>query len=199
MRLPSSFGGGTTERVGYLEAPVSSVAQWLWRGLGEGWEPSARVGMLDVEVLGLLSSGREVSRYACVPVGGWTAILTDGPLGTDVGVLPSLAARQLGCVAARAVCVDDSALFPARVLEVYGPTGLPPLALVRSIVAANDGGRWVFETSGDPLPFEDLASYEHRRKTSRLTCDMVIDYLRALGVPVDQEPDWAAALFVERA
>ena len=51
------------------------------------------------------------------------------PLGTDVGVLPSYAARELKYRGIRAVRVDDDEPgYPARVLEVYGPRGEPPLA-----------------------------------------------------------------------
>ncbi|HST85720.1 MAG TPA: hypothetical protein VLL08_28535 [Kineosporiaceae bacterium] len=48
-----------------------------------------------------------MSRYVCVPVDSWSVLLTNGPFGTDVGVLPSYAARELGCRAVRAVRVDD--------------------------------------------------------------------------------------------
>jgi hypothetical protein len=94
--------------------------------------------------------------------------MNNGPLGTDVGVLPTYAARELKCRAIRAVRVDDDGpCYPARILEVYGPGGKPPLAVERTIAAANDGGRWVFETSGTPFAFEDEAAYTRTRKSSR--------------------------------
>ena len=34
----------------------------------------------------------------------------------------------------------------------------------RSIAAANDGGRWVFEVFGKPYPFEDQEQYRQRLK-----------------------------------
>ena len=73
-----------------------------------------------------------------------------------------------------------------------------PLAHERSIAAANDGGRWVFEASGTPFSFEDESAYGARRKSERLTSGMVMDYLAGLGVPVDVEPDWSTALVIER-
>jgi hypothetical protein len=72
------------------------------------------------------------------------------------------------------------------------------LLLRRMITAANDGGRWVFETSGDPLPFERLEEYRHRRISRRFTCDLLYDYLRQLGVPLDNEPVWEGARLIER-
>ncbi|WP_203900754.1 hypothetical protein [Virgisporangium aliadipatigenens] len=75
----------------------------------------------------------------------------------------------------RVMDVEDTATYPARLLEVYGPDGAPPLAIERSICAANDGGRWVFETSGPAYPFEDRSAYARR------------------------VADWARAVLVERA
>jgi hypothetical protein len=86
--------------------------------------------------------------------------------GTDVGMLPSQAARELGGRGIRAVRVDDDEPgFPARILEVYGPDGDGPLKSIRSIVAAHDGGEWIFETAGEPLKFERLDEYTRRRRS----------------------------------
>ena len=109
------------------------------------------------------------------------------------------AARDLECRGIRAVCVEDGeSEFPARILEVYGPSGDDPLFLERSVAAANDGGRWVFETSGAPYPFEDLEAYGKRNKSSRLTGAMLREYLIALGVPIEEEPDWRSAHLIEK-
>lgn len=198
MTLPSAAGGATTEQVGYFEIGAAVLADWIVSGFDAGWQSRLVDAASMDEVVALLRPSPEISRYVCVPVGRWTALLSNGPLGTDVGVLPSYAARELRCRAMRVVNVDDKATYPARVLEVYGPEGALPLSLERSIVAANDGGSWVFETWGEAYPFEDEFAYARRVKARRFTTDMVYDYLRALGVPVDEEPDWRNALTVER-
>jgi hypothetical protein len=114
-------------------------------------------------------------------------------------MLPSQAARELGGRGVRAVCVeDDDPGYPARILEVYGPDGDGPLKSIRSIVAANDGGEWVFETAGDPLSFEKPDEYTRHRKTDRFTSALLFEYLRELGTPIGVEPDWHGALIVER-
>lgn len=59
------------------------------------------------------------------------------------------------------------------------------------IVAMDDGGRWSFETSGDPLPFERLDAYERPRKRDRFPPELLHEYLLALGAP-------AGAVVVER-
>jgi hypothetical protein len=140
-----------------------------------------------------------LSRYASIALDGWAMLLSNGPLGTDVGVLPSYAARELKCRGIRAVRVDDDEPgYAARILEVYGPGGETPLARERSIVAANEGGRWVFESSGTPFAFEDGAAYRRRSKSSRLTGEMLHDYLLALGVPVDSHPAWRTSLLIQK-
>jgi hypothetical protein len=113
-------------------------------------------------------------------------------------MIPSLAARELGCRAVRAVCVaDDEDEFPARIMEVFGPDGTGPLLARRSIAAANDGGEWVFETTGTPLPFERADQYTRRRKSERFTPELLYEYLRRLEVPIDVEPNWSRAQLIE--
>lgn len=199
MTLPSRAGGALTQEVGLFETDHDTAAAWLKDGLGNAWKarPSAWDSLAQAAVD--LSPSAPLSRYAAIPCGSWTLILNNGPRGTDVGLLPSQAARELGCRALRAVCVeDDESDFPARILELYGPDGTAPLRSVRAIVAANDGGEWVFETTGDPLPFERSDHYSRRRKTDRFTSELLYEYLRHLEVPIDAEPDWADARVVER-
>ncbi|MGJ8721385.1 MAG: hypothetical protein ACSHW9_06010 [Salinibacterium amurskyense] len=199
MTFPSSVGGATTEQVGYFEIGSSALAEWISRGFENPWKVQRGLIGSFADAAAALEVSSVLTRYLCVPIGNWTLLLSNGPLGTDVGVLPSYAARELRCRALRAVAVDNSGTYPARILEVFGPTGNPPLALERSIVAANDGGRWVFETSGVPYSFEDESAYKLRAKASKFTVDMVYEYLGNLGIPIDTDPNWASALLVERA
>lgn len=196
MILPSPAGGDTTTQVGYFEVKAPEFAHWLVQGFDAGWcAHPAHVNTLD-EVLIVLRPHVPMNRYLCVPVGDWTALLSNGPLGTDVGVLPRYAARELKCRAIRAVDVDDTAVYPARMLEVHTPNGDD--VQERSILAMNDGGPWRFGTSGTPFPFEDQDAYTKPRKAHRFTSEMVRGYLRALGVPIDTGPDWTNAILVEQ-
>ncbi len=202
MTLPSPVGGPTTREVGWFQAGAAELAEWLV-GIGNvWWSPmvwSARpagIGSLK-DALGLLTPPGRLTRHLWLPVAGWTALLTNGPGGTDVGLLPMRAAQTRGWRAIRAVDVEDGEIWPARMLQVWGPDGAPPLCNVRAIIAMNDGGRWTFETVGTPYPFEDQTAYTRRRKASRFTSEMLYDYLRALGVPIDADPDWSGAILVE--
>lgn len=198
--LPSGAGGDLTREVGYVKADVATVASWLCAGLREGWSVrSAGWSLLD-DAIRELRPSTLLSRYAAIPVGNWTLILNNGPRGTDVGLLPSQAARELGCCAVRAVCVeDDDQGFPARILEVFGPDGAGPLRRVRSIAAAKDGRKWVFETSGEPFEFERTEQYTRRRKSDRFPSALLYEYLRQLDVPIDREPRWTEACMIDRS
>jgi hypothetical protein len=124
--------------------------------------------------------------------------LSNSPLGTDVGLLPSRAAEDLDCAALRAVCIrDGEGPYPASVLELYGPDGEPPMFLVRSISALDDGGRWTFELAGVQQTFERPDLYTRRRTAERFPPEVLLDYLRSLSVPVGDEPEWREAILVE--
>jgi hypothetical protein len=61
------------------------------------------------------------------------------------------------------------------------------LNYVRSIAAANDGGKWTFVAAGSPLPLEDESSYRVRTIRDRFTHEMLTGYLAALGVRAFEE------------
>lgn len=142
MTLPSDVGGRTTQTVGFFACDAPTLATWIREGMDLSWRVRRPRWKGMTNAVKDLAPGGPVTRYACVPIAGWTLVLTNGPDGTDVGVLPSQAARELGVRAMRAVLVEDDQACPARILEVFGPDGEPPLAHERSVVAADDGGRW---------------------------------------------------------
>lgn len=198
--LPSSIAGPTTETVGLFQCGAGRLARWISAGLDERW--TVRSASWDsIEALGaFLEPGEPSARYVLVPWGGWAAVLTDGPLGSDVGMLPSLAAREIGCVAIRATAVDPASdRFGAVVLDVFDPLVTDDLLRCRrSISAVDDGGRWVFSQVGEPFEFEDLAAYGRRRIRDRFTIAMLSEYLRSLGVPVDADLGLTQTQVVER-
>jgi hypothetical protein len=196
--LPSRAGGLTTQEVGYFDQGYRRISSWLHEGLSGNWRVRLPDWICLDDAILHLKPGTTLSRYACISLGGWTLVLNNSPNGTDVGVLPSQAARELGCRAIRAVCApDEGPGFAARVLEVYGPGGQPPLAIERSIVAADDGGRWIFEISGKPFVFEKTDMYQKHVKAQRFSCGMLHDYLRHLGVPPGSQLDWTGAVVIE--
>lgn len=111
-------------------------------------------------------------------------MLNNGRSGTDVGMIPSIATRKLDCLAVRAVAIDDQAdRYGATILEVYDPAVDNLLRCRRTISAANDGGKWRFDQSGDPFLFEDTGALCNRRIRDRFTPLMLHNYLDQLDVP----------------
>ena len=88
------------------------------------------------------------------------------------------------------VCMTPmNATYPAVIWEVYEPPehGGAMLGHRRTICSANDGGRWIFEQSGEPFPFEQTESFSERRKRDRFTSEMLITYLGELGIPKPED------------
>lgn len=179
----------TYETVGYFHAPTGLFADWL---LGElmvgksGWvrreltSPNSEV--LVESLLPLADVG--VSRYLLLSSESWTAVVNNGRLGTDLGMIPSLAARKLKCRAIRVTAIEDRPdRYGATILEVYDPEAGLPLRCRRTISVANDGAKWSFDQSGEPFEFEDKDAYSHRRIRDRFTKPLLHRYVRALGVP----------------
>jgi hypothetical protein len=188
--VPSSEHGRTFETVGWFKLPAESLRDWLvetwglqaleWSGdLAEVTEWLGRPGRLRLRLL--------------VPCGEWTAVLTDGPLGTDLGGLPELINHQFGVVTVRAVTAPDGAgRSGARIFEVFGATG--PRS-ERHVYVAKDGGPWRFGQFGTPFDFEAVSDYSKRPVSARLTEIQVHRYLAALGAP--QAIDFDRVIAVE--
>ena len=68
--------------------------------------------------------------------------------------------------------------YPARIFELVNADGTTS----RTISAMLDGARWVFETSGDPLPVEAGFNYTARLKRDRFSTDNLHTLLAWLGI-----------------
>jgi hypothetical protein len=205
-----------TSDIGFIEINADTVvdAYLGWqRGLGGETKRLAAsdvVGDLEAVLRALLPLRDTIaSRALCVPTaGGWTAYFDNGLDGPDPSPPMSYLARELGCRAMRVAAVPNTidekrrrGRYGASILELYGPRDTDFLNYERSIAAANDGGRWVFETFGDPLPFEDTARYGARRKRDRFPFELLDEYVRNLGVRAFDEAFYAPdgrAILVER-
>jgi hypothetical protein len=119
----------------------------------------------------------------------------------------ALMARMLGCRGMRVVAVPhtlqkDKGRYGAVILSVYNPNQTSGPRCLRSLGAVNDGGRWVFEASGEPFPFEKPERYQARRVRDRFTFDMLKEYLHHLGLSPFEEsfylPEGQPAWLVEK-
>lgn len=116
---------------------------------------------------------------------GWTAFFRNAVRGSDP-FLPMKQLSQTLQITAMRVCVSPgNATYPAGIWEVIDTpqAGGDKWGYRRSIAAANDGGAWVFETSGEPFPFEHVTRYAARRKRDRFTREMLVGYLAEFGIP----------------
>jgi hypothetical protein len=139
------------------------------------------------------------TRLVLVDLGRWTGVLTNDRNGSDFSNHQYWAGTSTGAKTVRVVdsearwFVSDDLRerldYEARIVEIEMPDG----SLVRSIACADDGGRWVFETFGQPLPIEAAFNYAAPRKKDRFTRENLRDLLVALGPGPLTEHEFLAA------
>lgn len=187
MILPSGLKPPTTESVYLYDVTPETLARWLC-SLDEDCSREPAPGATSL--LGLIEATLPRApfperRFLCLGLSHtWCAVLTNNRLGSDMGVLPSRAAKQLGCRAIRAVAARSAEAYPGTILEAYGPDGDPEHGHCRRVVGAvNDGGRWTFDEFGDPFDFEHVERYKARKIRDRFTPEILEHYLLGLDVP----------------
>lgn len=179
----------TTSEIGLLEADEETVVDAFvkWRAsLGQSPERKPIQGGFTAGLQALLPlTDRDRRRWTFFRVGSWTAFFDNGARGTDAGPVTSFLARRLRCRGLRAASSPDGPdTYAATILELYGAHETEFLNYERTISVVNDGGRWRFDQSGNPLPFEDVEAYGKRRIKDRFTHSMLAQYLAAVvGVP----------------
>jgi hypothetical protein len=192
-----------TSEMGFLELGAEQAAQAFatWqRGLPTSRGFTVEVlpfsGTLEQVLSSLLPlSGGETQRRLFIPThSAWTAYVSNQCTGTDAASPMRSMARRLSIRCLRVVAVphtlrkQQGGRYGAVMLGVYGPERPGYISsTVRALSAANDGGRWVFEQSGEPFPFEQVEKYQARRVRDRFTFEMLKDYLRHLGLAPFEE------------
>lgn len=199
MILPSTDHGVNLSTVGFIRNDFEDVAQWLHGALGTLKWHRTPASFHTISGLSEIVGRTPVNDVKVVmKFGDWTALVTNGPLGSDVGMIPSLATRELNCLAIRAIANPPSSdMLSATILDVYDPRSTDsPVRLRRSIACADEGFRWVFKTHGAPFDFEDMATYSARRIRDRFTPTMLERYLNELGLPGDDAIALGTAVIV---
>jgi hypothetical protein len=191
-----------TSEMGFLELGAEQAAQAFatWqRGLvtspGSTIEVLPVAGPLEQSLSSLLPlSGGETQRRLFIPTrSAWTAYVSNQWTGTDAASPMRSMARRLSIRCLRVVAVPhtlrgDQGRYGSVMLGVFGPERPGKISnTVRALAAANDGGPWVFEQSGEPFPFEQVEQYQARRVRDRFTFEMLKDYLRHLGLAPFEE------------
>ena len=192
-----------TSTMGFLELGAEQAAQAFatWerevmtpRGITVEVLPVS--GTLEQVLFSLLplTSG-ERRRHLFIPTrSAWTAYVESGWTGTDAASPMSVMARKLSIRCLRVVAVphtrrkNQGVRYGAVMLDVFGPEQPGKIHnYVRALGASNDGGRWVFDQSGEPFAFEQVEQYQARRVRDRFTFEMLKDYLRHLGLSPFEE------------
>ncbi len=112
--------------------------------------------------------------------------------GPDPVGATSYLSQELGCQGVAIRCVPHTIGQPgirdgrsgSVQFQLFGPLETDYINYVRSIVAAYDGSRWVFVSTGTEQDFEEPEAYRARRVRDRFTSEMLARYCRALGLDV---------------
>lgn len=178
-----------TSDFGLIRAPLERVLAELqsWHtSIGIVYSRTNITSSLDDAFESLLPLAESKMRRLFVAThSDWVACFQNGIQGSDPFPAMSYLAKRVEALTMRVCCTTDTAKHPSVIWEVYAPESLggkPPLGYRRSIAASNDGGRWVFEESGERFPFEQVARYAERLKRDRFTSEMLRDYLKEFGV-----------------
>jgi len=189
------FGGPTWPigwGVGYLKRPYEDVRLAFGDWYDELRFESRWIDLDDMSLLDMLRrlapiQGTYTRHLIVQTVGPWTACFDNSQLGGDQASWVGYLSRRLDCEAILATHVPREQYgLPATQFQLLGPSGDQPLRYVRTISAGIfDEGRWRFDVSGAPQPFEDVAAYSRRLIRDRFTREMLLNYLRSHGISAD--------------
>ncbi len=139
----------------------------------------------------------EPRRYLFIPTdNNGIAFFDNGHQGTDVTSKVMVLVRMIKCQGYRILAVPNTiqrnksarGRYGGIMFEVFAPDPNLTLNYKRAINVANDGGRWIFDQSGEPFSFEDIESYKKRRIKDRFTFEMLKEYCAHLGLrPFDED------------
>lgn len=131
--------------------------------------------------------------------GSWTAVVNNFVNGGDSSAPGPAVARSLDVRCVVAVRVPRYGPgHAATQLIVEGPGGEGPLSNIRTLSAHATDGRWRWDESGVAFEFEETERYSKRRTRDRFDRGMLLRYLAALGIPVDDDAYGTATLIQQR-
>ena len=183
--MVTMFLGGSASPIGwcvqYVDAPFDVFLAELvrWRQISLAQQVEVSDPQPFPQVLGAFVPFQSPwTRELVLPCGSWTAYLNNSINGGDPTASAVVIADRLK---ARWVmgqhCPPYGPGHQATQLWVTDPGGRE-----RSLAAYAEDGRWGWEESGQPFPFEDLDRYSARRKRNRFDRVMLLRYLEALGI-----------------
>lgn len=175
------------------------MQSWL-RERGEKWRETSVEGPLLGQLLRLAPLQMPAGRELLVETtGGWTMNADNSRGGGDSVSWVGYLSEVLHCRGVIASHVPPNQYpYPSTQFELLGPSGKPPLHYVRTISAGiYDEGRWRFLVSGEPQLFEDPTAYSSRRIRDRFDRALLVRYLSALGIFVDDPAFFRNGVMIE--
>ena len=183
-----------TQSIAFIEASFSELRQALidrYVGINQRAELDWTVtwddleGDLATKMSGLLPlSSLPTRTMVSATTSRWCAVFGNEAFGgSDVNSAARPICRALKKVMVTVVLARDvRGGAPGSVqFQYHDYTG--ETTRVRGI-AAHKESRWEFEAYGEPLPFEELETYEEKQIKDRLTFEQVGRYCQALGIDV---------------
>jgi hypothetical protein len=187
--------------VGFIEASPDRVLEDLtqWRkGLGQELTVTAS-GPFPRCLDSLEPLESPWTTELLVSCGTWTAYLNNDKNGGDPTSAASLLARHLNV---RCVIAGHSPRYGpghgGTQIWITGPDGVPPLMYVRTLAATSTDGRWEWLASGAVQDFEDVERYRARLIRHRLDRDLLVRYLLAQGIAVDEPTAFGNGITVQQ-
>lgn len=187
--------------VGFLEAPLEQVVERLlgWRrGLGANLDVGTVPGWPEC-LSSLDPLEAPWTTEMLVAHGAWTAYLNNDKNGGDPWPATNYVSGLLDVrwiVASHQL--PDRSRHATTQFQLGGPDGEPPLRFMRTIAAHAEDGRWSWHSTGSPLPFERQGAYHARRIRDRFTRALLVEYLAALGIAVDDPGRFGSGVLVHQ-
>jgi len=176
--------------VGLADVPLDTSRRLLpscLAGYAAAFQPANEISDFDQAIDFLSSLTFPPSRHVVFEANGITVFVNNSRNGSDYADYVVHLPKHLNCRFARVV--DSRARtcktgdlrmtlgYTARIFDLHDADG----ETIRSVTCMNDGGRRVFQTSGDPHEIEASFPYEAKRKLDRFTSD----HLRQLASAFD--------------
>jgi len=184
-----------TFSLGFLEMPFQTVVDayvWWQKELDLSVVISPIVLPLEQALLKLeplITPHRK--RLLMATQSAWTAYFDNGIDGGDPFTPIGYLSQHLHCRGLMVACQPHTMFSEAKgergtygavQFQLFAPEERDFLNIERSIIAMNDGGKWIFETIGEIQPFERAEKYKAKRIRDRFTDDLLEEYCLALGI-----------------
>jgi len=189
------------DAIGFLQAPFETVLDhWTaWhKELGRTGLQLRDVNDLRAGMIAQKPLAMPPTRELLADAGGWTLHLNNSRLGGDSVSTVGYLSERIGCVGVLAMSSHHPPHASVQ-LEISGPMGTLPLGGVRVLAAHCEDGRWQWHEYGEVRPFEHPDRYRSRRIRDRFDRELLVQYLGALGIRVEDPEFFGRAVVIVRA